>query len=61
MPVFQITEPTEAKLTSVTPRTEMHGDDEVPAVSIGVEIECANTLLDLIDPHSEIWMITLGS
>lgn len=51
MPVFQITEPTEAKLTSVTPRTEMHGDDEVPAVSIGVEIECANTLLDLIDPQ----------
>lgn len=51
MPVFQITEPTEAKLTSVTPRTEMHGDEEVPAVSIGVEIECANTLLDLIDPQ----------
>jgi len=51
MPVFQITEPTEAKLTSVTPRTEMHGDDEVPAVSISVEIECANTLLDLIDPQ----------
>lgn len=50
MTVFQITEPTEAKLTSVTPRTELHGDDEVPAVSISVEIECANTLLDLIDP-----------
>lgn len=51
MPVFQLTEPTEAKLTSVTPRTELHGDDEVPAVSISVEIECANTLLDLIDPQ----------
>ena len=51
MPVFQITEPTEAKLTSVTPRTELHGDDEVPAVSINVEIETANTLLDLIDPQ----------
>ena len=29
----------------------MHGDDEVPAVSINVEIETANTLLDLIDPQ----------
>jgi len=51
MPVFEIIEPTEAKLTSVTPRTEMHGDEEVPAVSISVEIETANTLLDLIDPQ----------
>lgn len=50
MPIFEITEPTEARLASVTPRTEMHGDDEVPAVSITIEIETANTLLDLIDP-----------
>lgn len=48
--MFQITDPTDARLASVTPRVEKHGDDEVPAVSIALEIEAANTLLDLIDP-----------
>ena len=50
MPVFELTTPTEARLASVTPRVEKHGDDDVPAVSISVEIETANTVLDLIDP-----------
>lgn len=48
--MFQILEFTEARLASVTNRVEKHGDDEVPAVSLGIEITSANTLLDTIDP-----------
>lgn len=48
--MFQITETTEAALTAVTNRTEKHGDEDVPAVSLQVSIEAANTLLDCIDP-----------
>ncbi len=49
--MFQILTPTEAHVASVTNRTEAHGDDRVPALSIGLEIEAANTLLDQIDPN----------
>ncbi len=48
--MFEVTEFTEARLASVTNRTEKHGDEDVPAVSLSVEIEAANTLLDVIDP-----------
>lgn len=48
--MFQIPETTEAALTAVTNRTEKHGDEDVPAVSLQVSIEAANTLLDSIDP-----------
>lgn len=48
--MFQILTMTEARLATLTPRSEKHGDDEVPAVSLGIEIEAANTLLDTIDP-----------
>ena len=48
--MFQILEFTEALFASDTPRSEKHGDDEKPAVSLGIEIEAANTLLDVIDP-----------
>lgn len=44
--MFQITEMTEAHVASVTNRTETHGDEKVPAVSIGLELTCANTILD---------------
>lgn len=47
--MFEITEYTEAKL-SVQNRTEKHGDEDVPAVTLGFEITAANTLLDQIDP-----------
>lgn len=49
--MFQIAEFTEARLTSVTNRTEKHGDEDKPAVSLSVEITAANTLLDAIDPN----------
>lgn len=48
--MFQILEFTEAHVASVTNRTEAHGDEKVPAVSIGLELTAANTILDQIDP-----------
>lgn len=48
--MFEITEFTEAHVASVTNRQETHGDDKVPAVSIGLELTVANTMLDIIDP-----------
>lgn len=46
---FEITTPTAATLTSVTPRKEMHGDEPVSAVSLGLTITGPNTLLDHLD------------
>lgn len=48
--MLEITEFTEARLASVTNRTEKHGDEEVPAVTLAVEITTANTILDGICP-----------
>lgn len=48
--MFEIPEFTQARVSGVTNRTEKHGDEEVPAVTIAVEITAANTLLDRIDP-----------
>lgn len=48
--MFQITETTGAALTAVTNRIEKHGDEDVPAVSLQISVEAANTLLDQIDP-----------
>lgn len=48
--MFEISTTTEAALTAVTNRTEKRGDEDVPAVSLQVSIEAANTLLDCIDP-----------
>lgn len=47
---FELIEPQIAKITSVTNRIEKHGDEDVPAISIGFKIEAANTILDLIHP-----------
>lgn len=47
---FEFTEPTAAVLTSITPRTEKHGDDDVFAVSFGLKITGPNTLLDKLSP-----------
>jgi hypothetical protein len=46
---FQITTPTPATLRTVTPRTELHGDEKVSAISLGLSIKAANTLLDALD------------
>lgn len=48
--MFQLNEMTEALLASVTNRTEVHGEDRKPAVSLGFELTLPNTILDSIDP-----------
>ena len=47
--MLQIPAFTEAKLATLTPRSEKHGDDEKPAVSLGLEITTTNDVLDAID------------
>lgn len=47
---FEILTPTDAKLRSVTPRTEKHGDDDVFAISLGLSITGPNTMLDALSP-----------
>ena len=47
---FELTEYNEAHVATVTNRTEKHGDEDVPAVSLALSITDANTILDLIDP-----------
>lgn len=48
--MFQLLESTEATLVTLTPRSEKHGDDEKPAVSLGLELTVGNEVLDSIDP-----------
>ncbi len=48
--MFALLDKTEALLTSVTPRTEVHGDDRVFAISLGLKITGLNTLLDKLTP-----------
>lgn len=40
----------QAVLRSVTPRSERHGEDDRPAVSLGFLITTANTILDRLSP-----------
>lgn len=47
---FEILTPTDATLTSVTPRTEKHGDEDVFAISLGLKVTAPNTLLDTLAP-----------
>jgi hypothetical protein len=48
--MFQILTFSEARLATLVARSEKHGDEDVPAVSLGLELTVANTLLDVIDP-----------
>lgn len=47
--MLQILDSTEANL-KLTTRDEKHGDQNVPAVTLGLTLMIANTLLDTIDP-----------
>ncbi len=46
---FELQTPTAATLKTVTPRTEIHGDEPVSAISLGLSITGPNTLLDALD------------
>lgn len=48
--MFELTSPTLATLISVTPRTEIHGEDRVFAISLGIKITAPNTILDGLSP-----------
>lgn len=48
--MFELKTPTTAKLSSLTPRVEKHGEENVPAVSLALTITGPNTLLDLLAP-----------
>jgi hypothetical protein len=48
--LFTLESVTEAKLTSVTPRSEHHGKDLVSAISLGLTITGPNTILDKLSP-----------
>lgn len=45
---FELLEPTDALLKTFTPRVEKHGEDDVSAASLGLQIEAPNTILDLL-------------
>ena len=47
--MFEITN-TAAKLKTLTPRIDKSGEDDVSAVSLGLQIVGPNTLLDLLQP-----------
>lgn len=46
--MFELITPTPAQLKSVTPRTEMHGEEKVVALSLRLELTAPNTILDLL-------------
>lgn len=48
MPQFALDQ-TDATLTSLTPRVEKHGDDEVQAITLGISITAGNAILSAID------------
>ena len=47
---FELKSATTAEVTSVTPRIERHGDEKVPAITLGIKITGPNTLLDMLSP-----------
>jgi len=49
--MFSIYEPVRAIVTSVTVRSEKHGDQREPAVSAGLEFDVPNTVLYDVDPR----------
>ena len=49
--MLQIHDFTEARMASLTTRIQKHGDEDIPAVSLGLVMTVANTMLDQIDPN----------
>lgn len=52
--MFEILKPTTVELSSLTNRIEKHGEDNVPAISLGVTMKIANTVLDLLAPDGSL-------
>ena len=49
--MFEVVRPTTALLVSVTNRSEHHGEDLAPAVSLGLRIETSSTILETLCPQ----------
>jgi hypothetical protein len=49
--MFELVRPTPALLVSVTNRSENHGEDLTPAVSLGLAIEASSTILETLCPQ----------
>lgn len=49
--IFELTKPTTALLASVTNRSEHHGEDHVPAVSLGFTIKTSDAVVDMLCPQ----------
>lgn len=49
--IFELTRPTTALLASVANRTEHHGEDKVPAVSLGLTIQASAAVVDMLCPE----------
>jgi hypothetical protein len=49
--MFELTRPTTVLLGSVTNRGELHGEDKVPAVSLGLTIVTSAAILDSLCPE----------
>jgi hypothetical protein len=58
--LFTIDAPTEAKLTSLTPRSEHHGDSLVSALTLGLSITGPNTFLDKLNPELRAVIYTVA-
>jgi hypothetical protein len=49
--IFELTNPTTARLASVGNRSESHGEDKVPAVSLGLTIQAKAEVLEMLCPQ----------
>jgi hypothetical protein len=49
--IFELKQPTTALLASVANRSENHGEDKVPAVSLGLTIQASAGVLDMLCPE----------
>ena len=56
--MFELKQPTTVLLSSVTNRSEVHGDDKTPAVSFGLTYEGSARMLDTLCLRlAESWLV----
>lgn len=48
---FEIDEPMSCTIVTVNPRSEMHGEEHVPAIDVDVRMTAANDILTMFDPN----------
>ena len=49
--MFELTDATSLKVAKVTPRKEIHGDENIQAISLRLSLTAANDLLDRLHPE----------